>query len=172
MNINAITSQQAKMAYESFYIPAMRYSLSITSINQMDFDINDSYIMDSPYLATLTRKQQILINCCRLFLQVECLSDISSADGTRIREEWMECNTVKPSRSLKKWPLQGNPGDEAWKIWRNFLTRAFLRNDKSLLTPLGGWKGEIKCGYIVHTYNPNKTFYGSIVPKIVGQHTQ
>jgi hypothetical protein len=39
VNLNAITSQQAKMAYESFYIPAMRYSLAITSINQMDFDI-------------------------------------------------------------------------------------------------------------------------------------
>jgi hypothetical protein len=39
INLNAITTMQAKMAYESFYIPAMRYSLSITSINQMDFDL-------------------------------------------------------------------------------------------------------------------------------------
>jgi hypothetical protein len=29
---------EAKMAYKSFYIPALRYSLSITSINQLDFE--------------------------------------------------------------------------------------------------------------------------------------
>jgi hypothetical protein len=38
ININGITSVQAKTAYESFYLPAMRYSLPITSINQMDFE--------------------------------------------------------------------------------------------------------------------------------------
>jgi hypothetical protein len=38
INLNALTTVHAKMAYESFYLPAMRYSLSITSINQMDFD--------------------------------------------------------------------------------------------------------------------------------------
>jgi hypothetical protein len=38
INLNAITPAQAKMAYESFYLPAMKYSLAITSINQTDFD--------------------------------------------------------------------------------------------------------------------------------------
>jgi hypothetical protein len=38
INLNAISLAQAKMAYESFYLPAMKYSLAITSINQMDFD--------------------------------------------------------------------------------------------------------------------------------------
>jgi hypothetical protein len=38
INLNAFTPVQAKMAYESFYLPAMKYSLAITSINQMDFD--------------------------------------------------------------------------------------------------------------------------------------
>jgi hypothetical protein len=38
INTGALSTIQAKMAYGSFYIPAMRYSLPITSINQMDFD--------------------------------------------------------------------------------------------------------------------------------------
>jgi hypothetical protein len=38
INLNAITPTQAQMAYESFYLPALKYCLAITSINQMDFD--------------------------------------------------------------------------------------------------------------------------------------
>jgi hypothetical protein len=34
MNLNYITPTQAKMAYKSFYLPAMKYCLAITSINQ------------------------------------------------------------------------------------------------------------------------------------------
>jgi hypothetical protein len=261
INLNAITPTQAKMAYESFYLPAMRYSLAITSINQMDFEIiqrkattsflstmgfnrhmpreivycsmkfqglgmrhlydiqgsdgirlliqelnhegttrdmirhlleviqlesgmgspilednrplnyiewgwipamrdfmlhinakimnaledmprfriNDSYIMDSPLLPRLTRKEQILINRCRIFLQIECLSDITNSEGNRILEEWRDYNSIKSSKSLKKWPIQSNPGPEAWKIWKHFLTRGFLAGDNTLSNKLGSW---------------------------------
>jgi hypothetical protein len=262
INLNAITPVQAKMAYESFYIPAMRYSLAITSINQTDFDtiqrkattsflasmgfnrhmprevvycstkyqglglrhlydiqgsdslrlllqelnhegttkhllqylleviqmeagigrpilednrpliyiewgwipairdfllhINaqiknatntppkfrkfDSYIMDTSTLVTMTRKEQILINRCRLFLQVECLSDISDAEGKKILDEWYSPDTTKSSRSLKQWPLQGNPGQEAWKLWKKFLHSSFTSTNNSLKTSLGCWE--------------------------------
>jgi hypothetical protein len=97
--------------------------------------------MDSPYIMTLSRKHQILINRCQLlFLQVECLSDITNTDGTKIWEEWFDHDTIKPSRSLKNWPLQGNPGEAAWKTWKSFLTRGFLTNDKLLTKQLGGWE--------------------------------
>jgi hypothetical protein len=33
-----MTRAEAKLAYEAFYIPAVRYSLSIMSINQMDME--------------------------------------------------------------------------------------------------------------------------------------
>jgi hypothetical protein len=38
INTGALSTIQAKMAYESFYLPAIRYSLSITSINQINFE--------------------------------------------------------------------------------------------------------------------------------------
>jgi hypothetical protein len=38
INSNALTRADAKLAYEVFYLPAMRYSLNITSINQMDME--------------------------------------------------------------------------------------------------------------------------------------
>jgi capsular polysaccharide biosynthesis protein len=36
INSNALTRSEAKLAYEAFYIPALRYSLNITAINQID----------------------------------------------------------------------------------------------------------------------------------------
>jgi hypothetical protein len=71
---------------------------------------------------------------------VECLSDIANADGTQIREEWLDHNTIKPSRLLKKWPLQEDPGEEAWKIWKSFLIRGFLNNKNLLTKQLRGWE--------------------------------
>jgi hypothetical protein len=61
---------------------------------------HDSYLMDAQFLSQLTRKEQILINRCRLFLQVERLSDISSTDGTTILDDWKQANesTLTQSR--------------------------------------------------------------------------
>jgi hypothetical protein len=38
INSHALSRTEAKLAYEAFYIPALRYSLAITSINQLDFE--------------------------------------------------------------------------------------------------------------------------------------
>jgi hypothetical protein len=38
INSNALTRSEARLAYEAFYLPAMRYSLNITSINQTDME--------------------------------------------------------------------------------------------------------------------------------------
>jgi hypothetical protein len=38
INAHALSRIEAKLTYEAFYLPAMRYSLSITSINQMDLE--------------------------------------------------------------------------------------------------------------------------------------
>jgi hypothetical protein len=262
INANAISRSEAKMVYESFYLPAMRYSLSITSINQMDFETiqknattaitaalgynrhmprevvygaqkyqgiglrhlydiqgsdgirlllqeliiqgnstnsmtrialetvqveagiqnqilldnrplpyiewgwipsirdfllhinagisnattpraiyrqNDGYIMDLPILRTLSRKEQILINRCRLYLQVECVSDITDSTGHNIKKSWIYKNESKNSRSTKIWPKQGDPGDQAWKIWRNFIIKALTDSKLKLHQPLGAW---------------------------------
>jgi hypothetical protein len=259
INSHALSRVEAKMAYESFYTPAMRYSLSITAINQMDFETvqknatnsllsalgfnrhmpreivyctqkyqglgfkhmydlqgtdsvrlllqelnykqssmstllrhlleviqqeagigapiledtrplqyiewgwipsirdflnhidgritnanmgldkyrtNDSLIMDSPTLhRNMNRKEQILINQCRLLLQVECMSDIASSDGRTINEAWYNNTSTKPSKSTKRWPAQGDPGKEAWLIWKKFLNSAFMKEDGTLINP-------------------------------------
>jgi hypothetical protein len=38
VNSNALTRSEARLAYEVFYLPALRYSLNITAINQTDLE--------------------------------------------------------------------------------------------------------------------------------------
>jgi hypothetical protein len=38
INANALSYTEAKLAYGVFYLPAMRYSLAVTAINQMDME--------------------------------------------------------------------------------------------------------------------------------------
>lgn len=39
----------------------------------------------------------------------------------------------------KKWPIQGDPGREAWSIWKKFLSRAFKTTSGRLQATLGKW---------------------------------
>jgi hypothetical protein len=101
---------------------------------------NDQYIiMDSPMLENWTYKERMLIHRCRIFLQVEVLSYISDAAGKSILDAWLVPNIKKPSHSIKKWPKQSNPGKEAWKIWRRFITEAFMSHNGKLRIALGKW---------------------------------
>jgi hypothetical protein len=282
INTHALSTKEAKLAYESFYLPAMRYSLAITSINQIDFEsiqkqaiasllsalgynrhmprevvfcsrfyqglgmkhlydiqgtdstrlliqeintpsptskmlkcllevvqmesgigkpilednrplsyiewgwisglrdflhhINgsitnatatpsiyregDSYIMDAPIFNTLTRKEQILINRCRIYQQVECISDIATADGSKIHKEWYSNKYQRPSHSQKKWPRQGDPGQEAWKIWEKFLIRAFTNSSNGLLkTRLGAWTQRPQRQHFAYYSRSNKKMW-------------
>jgi hypothetical protein len=58
----------------------------------------------------------------RLYLQVECLSDICTADGQRTDPGLQAKTSAVTSQSTIKWPCQGLPGPRSWAIWRRFLT--------------------------------------------------
>jgi hypothetical protein len=261
INSNALTRIEAKLAYEVFYIPALRYSLNITSINQMDMETiqskatiaflsaqgynqkmprevvyapqiyqgigmrhlydlqgsdstrlllqelnqeksmtqnlllalleviqleagigkpiledcrpleylewgwipqirdflyhidgkilhatktpelyreHDQYLMDSPYLDRKTRREKLYIHRCRLYLQVETLSDIVTSAGTQILTSWYNPIAERPSKSLLRWPKQKRPNQQAWNAWKQFL-RSFENGTNRLRRPLGKW---------------------------------
>jgi hypothetical protein len=99
---------------------------------------HDTYLMDSNYLDTITKRERIYIHRCRLHLQVATLSDIATTDGTRINKTCYSNETTKPSRSLKKWPNQEAPFWQAWTSWRRFLS-SFCDSSGKLKQPLGAW---------------------------------
>lgn len=51
INSNKLSRTDAKIAYEAFYIPAVRYSLNITSINQVDLETVQSKAILALFLA-------------------------------------------------------------------------------------------------------------------------
>jgi hypothetical protein len=87
----------------------------------------------------MSTKEQTLINRCRLFLQVECISDISDSDGRHIAKSWLYKDGRKNSASTKRWPKQSDPGEQAWRIWRNFLIKSLTAETLQLRRPLGAW---------------------------------
>jgi hypothetical protein len=62
------------------------------------------------------------IKRCRVFLQVECLSDSCTADGLTTDPE-LQAQSLAVSQSGIKWPLQAKPGPRSWAVWRRFLKR-------------------------------------------------
>ena len=80
------------------------------------------------------------INCCRLYLQVECLSDIAT-DGRNVDQSIFNKNEpMTTSRSHLVWPQQEKPGPKAWKIWIRIIKQMFCKNGGyQLITPLGQW---------------------------------
>jgi hypothetical protein len=88
INLHALSRTEAKLAYEAFYIPAMRYSLSVTSINQLDFEMIQ-HTMTSLILAYLGYNQNMtreVVFGSQKFQGVGLrhLYDLQGANGTRL----------------------------------------------------------------------------------------
>ncbi len=68
-----------------------------------------------------------LFNYCRIYLQVELISDIVTADGKSIRHGiWAGQFTDEHRQSPKtSWITQPRPTEKAWSIWRLTLQRVF-----------------------------------------------
>ena len=79
----------------------------------------NSCIMEDFLLLAPTKMELILLNQCRLYLRVTTLSDITSTNGTNLRQNIWEGTTPQPSPTL--WPRQNRPSANAWQIWRRFL---------------------------------------------------
>jgi hypothetical protein len=105
----------------------------------MKYRENGSYIMDAMEIKLLTYKDRMLLHRCILFLQVETISDIANATGTKILDCWLDPNQPKSSESTKTWPRQSNPGKEAWNTWRRTLLRIFTTSNGVLRQRLGQW---------------------------------
>jgi hypothetical protein len=76
--------------------------------------------------ADVIKAERITFNLCRLYLQVELVSDITTADGVTIRKDtW---NGIRGFPGKGWWPKQPRPSERAWNIWRRLLQQ-FLHAD-------------------------------------------
>ena len=77
------------------------------------------------------------INACRLYLQVETLSDISTLAGHHLLPI-DHLTTALPTQSSLMWPNQDKPNAATWAVWCRF-TQQFTTRQNRLRTPLGNW---------------------------------
>lgn len=102
---------------------------------------HDVHIMDAISRLNYAPKQLRRINYCRLYLQVELLSDIVTSDGNRlISTFWSGSITDRLFHVKHKFPFQQRPDESSWQIWKLAIRKAFCHPYSSnLRQPLGAW---------------------------------
>jgi hypothetical protein len=113
----------------------------------------DQFLMESfMQLRLFSNKQLYRLNLCRLFLQVECLSEICNTIGDNLLPEIWQGRRSHDSSSTLLWPNQARPFESSWILWRGALKHAYLgdeilrarkaRTQLRLKMPLGAWIGD------------------------------
>jgi hypothetical protein len=114
--------------------------------------IHDTTIMNALLsLQTIAPNRLYRINLCRLYLQVESLSEICNTIGTEILQEIWNGYRSPDSQTTLLWPNQSRPHEKSWAEWRTVIKDAFLapniirankaRATLTLRRPLCPWIG-------------------------------
>ena len=105
----------------------------------------DQPIMTLPK-AGFSQKELLLVNRCRLFLQVHMVSEICTARGGHLLQEAWRGEPIPHHTTLLLWPRQMRPATTAWRVWRRFVGQLlpagrFTLYSRSLplIQPLGQW---------------------------------
>ena len=120
---------------------------------------NDTYIMhillQDPHLS---HKQLHCLSCCRLYLRVTQLSDITSSDGNTIPHHFLT-GIQRNQYTTLQWPVQQAPQPFTWKMWEKVISHHFLQGN-SLRRPLGQW----------YTYtNKYQWYYSPVYESVLSQ---
>lgn len=92
----------------------------------------DCYLMERISQYIKSSNELLQINRCRIFLQIELLSDMVTADGLKFRNDIWEGRKSNMRRSRGKWPNQPCPGNSLWVKWRNVLSKTFGANETGI----------------------------------------
>ena len=101
---------------------------------------HDSYIMDHILDSKRFSNAEIKrLNYCRQWLQVQTISDITQASGTRLHLEFFNGRhtlMTPATTNLKFW--QGKPNEKTWKLWKRASLLWASKHGK-LHQSLGKW---------------------------------
>jgi hypothetical protein len=107
----------------SLHIPAVTNDL-ISPPRTQDSNLMDT-VSSLPSVATADLQR---FNRVRLWMGVTYLSEILSADGCHLaRDAW---TGTRPCFTPRLWPFQEKPDNLGLRVWRRFLTDAFLKGHR------------------------------------------
>ncbi len=97
--------------------------------------------MDDICRSELTATSTERLNWVRLYLRVETLSDLCTARGTRLDDQFIHWEKAQPRESPKDWPLQAKPCKKSFDAWRSILRKLYCKSsyDDKLRQALGRW---------------------------------
>ena len=123
--------------------------------------VSDQFLMSIFESHKCTPKELEILNRCRLFLQVELLSDICTGDGSSLRSDILTLRNPPAHRSTRIWPRSGRPNASCWKFWRDSLIRCLLpihSRSTRLSQPLGQWMGMPAGWHWFHSASANHLY--------------
>ena len=89
---------------------------------------NDKFLMDIFTGSHLPRRDLIILNKCRKYLNVLTIGDIITGDGKHILKSIKHGQPPTCITSKMHWPNQGDPGAAAWSTWRRALKQHYYSN--------------------------------------------
>jgi len=102
---------------------------------------NDSALMELLVKADIYDDKDLRsINKCRIYLEVQNMSDITDGSGTKIA--YCALHHIKdPERISKyKWPKQPKPTKNDWNAWDDAIKNVWTTNETYHIQPkLGKW---------------------------------
>jgi hypothetical protein len=98
---------------------------------------HDKFLMDYFNTCQFASKTMESLNRCRIFLRAITLSDITTADGSRLLLGIKSNRHTQGRRSRLDWPQQDKPSKRDWTLWSEALTN--LETNDKLSQPLGKW---------------------------------
>ena len=103
---------------------------------------NDIFLMEEIAQHDISIQDRKIFNECRMYLQVETLSDIVSGDGKRIAQCYYNGRRDEYRHPKLRWPDVTRPNTHRWIKWKSILDKVWCR-DKSVHRvhiPLTTWK--------------------------------
>jgi Reverse transcriptase (RNA-dependent DNA polymerase) len=94
----------------------------------------DSYLMQRVCeIREWTNDDKIIFNNCRLYLRVELLSDIMTANGSKIRHEMMAGVRNQWTETFVKHSIKiEKPSQKAWQIWKKCCNERSVQMNKDI----------------------------------------
>ena len=99
---------------------------------------NDLYLMEAFEAQGYQKKHLLLLNKCRLYLQVLTVSDIMNGKGNGFTRAFL-CEKDHQPRNHYKWPFQATPTTSMIKKWKSALKRTFGLHSGITTHTLGAW---------------------------------
>jgi hypothetical protein len=102
---------------------------------------HDYFIMDAILQSNkFTDKEIQWLNCCRMYLQVVTIFDITKANGSQLDPDMLKGKHARYS-SRSRWHKfrQERPSEKRWQIWRT-ANLLWSREDGTLHQPLTRWR--------------------------------